>query len=425
MTATSPAPATPITPSRPTRGTPWWVWVLVTVFGVLAIGVVVVLAGTALTGVGNGPGPGVTHDPDNPRPNGSRALARIIDDHGGEVRIVRGLDELTDAPRPGSGTTVVVSSVDSLNEGTADQLLERVADADRVVLIAPQQVALELLHLPVDLDHTDASYSAVTARCQTEDIDPTDTITGGGTGYRTTESGAQECFTTDATSNVLIMPRTADRPEIVLASGEMFTNGNLTDHDDAGVAVRLVGGSGEVLWYVPFVTDQVRGEDEPSAIPRALGPLIVLAVFAVLALMLWRGRRFGALVTEPLPAVVKAIETTRARGRMYQKARADARAAAALRIHALTSLASYLGLPYDAGRATDLLADPDWELWIAPGDPPDPAVDAIITTVVSVTGRSPDRVRALLAGPLPATATDLMIFTSELTALEKEVRHTP
>ena len=156
-----------------------------------------------------------------------------------------------------------------------------------------------------------------------------------------------------------------------------------------------------------------------------IGPLIVLTVFAVLALMLWRGRRFGSLVTEPLPAVVKAVETTRARGRMYHRAGADARAAAALRIHTLGSLASYLGLPFDAARATDALSRPDWDTVVASTENSDPMVSAIVLAVVGATHRDLGEVRSLLSGPLPTTDTQLVHFTAELTNLEKEVRHTP
>ncbi|MBA5846950.1 DUF4350 domain-containing protein [Gordonia amicalis] len=422
MTTTARTPS--IAPAPPKRGTPRWIWVLVVVLVVAVTGAIALLGVSALTVFGAEPGPGVSYDPDNPRPQGARALAQIIDDHGGDLHQARGLDEFTDSPRPESSTTVVVSSVGALNPGTAQQFMDRVSDAHRVILIAPQDNALSLLRLPVRLEYGGAP-TAVLAGCTTTEIADDDTITGGALGYSTSAPGATSCFTTGTASNVLIVPATSTRPEIVVVSGDMLINENLALRDNAGVATRLFASAHDILWYVPLFTDEVASAQEESDIPEALGPLVVLAAFAVLVLMLWRGRRFGALVTEPLPAVVKAIETTQARGRMYHKARADARAAAALRIHTLTSLASYLGLPYDAGRATDELAAPEWETMVAPGETADSAVHAIITTVVSVTGRDLPQVRTLLAGPLPTTDTGLVVFTSELTALEKEVRHTP
>ncbi|WP_439033215.1 DUF4350 domain-containing protein [Gordonia terrae] len=393
---------------------------------VVVIAVVGLLGLTALTGVKGAPGPGVSYDPDNAQPTGARALARILDDHGADVRQVRGLDDFTDAPRPDSGTTVVVSSTSALNPGTTQQFRDRVRDAHRVILVAPDNTVLSALGLPVTSGFG-AGPAAVAAGCRTSEIAETDIVGYSPFGYvpTSTPPAVTACFTADTASNLVIVPGNADRPEVVIVSGDLVTNEQLADHDNAGVAVRVFASSNDILWYIPLFTDEVDTDDEESDIPEAVGPLILLAVFGVLVLMLWRGRRFGALVTEPLPAVVKAIETTRARGRMYHRAGADARAAAALRIHTLCSLASFLGLPFDATRATDALSQPDWESTVARTENTDPSVQAIVVAVAGASHRDPGEVHALLAGPLPADAAGLVHFTAALTALEKEVRLTP
>ncbi len=67
--------------------------------------------------------------------------------------------------------------------------------------------------------------------------------------------------------------------------------------------------------------------------------------------MLWRGRRLGPLATEPLPVVVKAIETTRSRGRLYRKSGDRAHAADALRSATRARAATRLRLgAVDASR---------------------------------------------------------------------------
>jgi hypothetical protein len=416
------APPTSPRPRPPGKNrTPRWIWVVIVLVVVVAMTVIGLLGITVLTGVNGAPGPGVSYDPDNPQPTGSRALVRIMDDHGADVRQARGLEEFTDAPRPDTDTTVVVSSTSSLNPGTTQQFRQRVDGAHRVILIAPDNAVLAALGLSVT-SVFGAGPATVVAGCRTPGIDPADVVTFSSFGFAADSPAATSCFTADAASNVVVVPAAADRPEYVIISGEMLTNEQLAAHDNAGVAVRLFASSGDILWYIPLFTDEIATEEE-SDIPAAVGPLILLAVFGVLALMLWRGRRFGALVTEPLPAVVKAIETTRARGRMYHRAGADSRAAAALRIHTLSSLASYLGLPFDAARATDTMSQPNWESTDAHTELVDPAVQAIVVTVVGATGRSLDQVRALLAGPLPTDAAGLVHFTAELTTLEKEVRH--
>ena len=64
--------------------------------------------------------------------------------------------------------------------------------------------------------------------------------------------------------------------------------------------------------------------------------LWIAGAIAMLALLLWRVRRLGPLVIEPLPVDGKAIETTRSRGRLYRKAGDRAHAAEALRRAART-----------------------------------------------------------------------------------------
>ena len=73
---------------------------------------------------------------------------------------------------------------------------------------------------------------------------------------------------------------------------------------------------------------------------------IQLGVVVVL-LALWRMRRLGPLVTEPLPVVVRACETVEGHGRLYRSRRARDRAAAALREAALGRIVTRLGLPRD------------------------------------------------------------------------------
>ena len=81
------------------------------------------------------------------------------------------------------------------------------------------------------------------------------------------------------------------------------------------------------------------------------GPVyLVIAELAVaLALAaLWRMRRFGPLVFEPLPVVVRACETVEGHGRLYRSRRARDRAAAALRAAAVARITSRPGLPQPA-----------------------------------------------------------------------------
>jgi hypothetical protein len=86
-----------------------------------------------------------------------------------------------------------------------------------------------------------------------------------------------------------------------------------------------------------------------------VSPVIVLLLVAGLAAGIWRGRRFGPLVTERLPVTVRASETTEGRARLYAHSRDAVHAADQLRIGALQRLARLLGL--GAGASAQEIAD--------------------------------------------------------------------
>ena len=156
------------------------------------------------------------------------------------------------------------------------------------------------------------------------------------------------CFTHDGASVYLSLARRGVTPPMVLlGSTSMPANDQITDASNAAVMLRALGHSGRVVWYVPSREDVPAGGDAGlgSLVPPWLGPVLALGGFAFLGLVLWRGRRFGRLVPEPLPVVVRAVETTESRGRLYRRARDASRAGATLQGATRTRLADYLGLP--------------------------------------------------------------------------------
>ncbi|WP_245555548.1 DUF4350 domain-containing protein [Gordonia soli] len=383
--------------------------------------VIVALIGIALTiAAGQTQKESAYLDPSNPDGNGAQALASVIDDKGVGVDVVRDQDALFDAPRPGADTTVVVTSASELSSMTADRFWARVSGARRVVVVGAYSNTLSTMDIPVTSGSSTSVNDEIRADCRIGGVEPDDIISRDSTGYATTAPGAISCFDLDGSADLVVLPAAAGRPEVVVLSSLLVRNDEITRFDNAGVAIRTLAGSSRLLWYVPDHRDtppSVVAEEEPSDIPAALGPLTLLGFFGLLALMFWRGRRFGPLVTEPLPAVVKAIETTQARGRLYHRARADGRAAEQLRAHTVARLGATLGLPVDTRSALG----PDRPQPI----PVSPSVFAIADAAAAASGRDPRLVHRLLTGPLPATEDDLVAFVTDLTALEKEVRLTP
>ena len=133
--------------------------------------------------------------------------------------------------------------------------------------------------------------------------------------------------------------------------------------------------------------------------------MLALGGVAFLGLVLWRGRRFGRLVPEPLPVVVRAVETTESRGRLYRRARDASRAGATLQQATRVRLADYLGLPRPGPSISSRGAD-----------------QALVSAVSAATGRPVGEVGALLLGPPPTQDDHLLGLAAELAALEKEVR---
>ena len=97
---------------------------------------------------------------------------------------------------------------------------------------------------------------------------------------------------------------------------------------------------------MPSIDDLV-GDDGVSLqtlLPRWVRPGLALLAIVMVTVILWRARRLGALATEPLPVVVRAVETTRSLGRLYRRSGDRDHAAESLRRAARARLAERLRL---------------------------------------------------------------------------------
>ena len=110
---------------------------------------------------------------------------------------------------------------------------------------------------------------------------------------------------------------------------------------------------------------------------------------------------WAPLAAEPLPVVVRAIETTRSRGRLYRRAGDRAHAARALR------------------RATRARVTDRLRLGVGASE------EDVLRACARLLDRNETELTALLgtSAPAPASDTDLIILATELAALDREVRH--
>jgi hypothetical protein len=381
---------------RLSRKRPLWVTSLV------IIGVLVAMA-MALTLLDRG-GRGNTDDldPANSRSAGAKALARVLGDHGVKVTVVRSqrdlLEETVDAT-----STVVITHPLRLSARTARIALTHAASAASVVLLDPDPEVIRGMGLPVGSHLTDLSSPA--AACTGTGLGQDFRLAGAGRAYTTASgAGATTCFPDklDGGGAMVSLPGTAGRPPVVLLGDDtLISNDTILDSDNAAIALSLLGQSGHLIWYVPSLADITASEGTSRSIaPVWFQPGVALAASAIVFLSLWRGRRLGRLVTEPLPVIVRAAETTESRGRMYRKSRDRTRALTVLRLATRKRLTAYLGL---SSRSS---------------------VSAVAAAAAAVSGRHYQDVLDLLTPSAVHDDSSLLELANTLAELEKEVRRT-
>ena len=133
----------------------------------------------------------------------------------------------------------------------------------------------------------------------------------------------------------------------------------------------------------------------PSLLPPWWPIALAQAAVAFLVAAVWRGRRLGPIMTEPLPVTVARAETVEGHGRLYHRLNAYDRAAEALRA------GSRPAQPGVRSRRRPVGAER------GPRRPD---------------GSGPGRVRRMLVDAHPATDDDLVNLARDLDRLEQEAR---
>ena len=381
---------------------PRWVGPMVVV-GIL---LVVTLALTLLKPGGKGNTDDL--DPANHGYSGAQGLAHVLRDHGVSVTVVRSQRELLNQRIDGS-TTLVITRTDRLSGRTARAALSHASSAASVVLLDPDREVTNGMGLPVESHRTDLADTS--ADCPDALVGQDFRLAQASRAYMPAANGsaATICFPdpgedSGATNGgaMLSLPAEAGRPPVtLLGDNNLITNGAILDADNPAIALHLFGQSDHLIWYVPSLTDVSAADGTTRSIAPGWFQLgLILASSAVLFLCLWRGRRLGRLVTEPLPVVVRALETTESRGRMYRKARDRNRATAVLQLATRRRLAAYLGLPGSAG------------------------VSSVAAAAAAVSGRHYQDLLDLLSSSATHDDSSLLERANTLAALEKEVRRT-
>ena len=335
--------------------------------------VVGALAVVALTGQTQRP-----LDPSSPSKRGSKALAVVLVQHG--ARITR-TDSLATAQH--AGATVVVASPDSYD---GEQLADLRARADRLVLVAPSAVTLSGASIAGSAPHSVAGPEPPGcdwpgAAAGTVDL-PDGTIRYSG--------GMQSCY-----GGAVVF----EDGLVVLGSADLLMNRHVGDQGVAALDVNAITDNGaalDITWLLPGT--EATGTAAPTywqLFPGGARRAFVWLLGLGVLLVLWQARRFGPVVSEPLPVVVRSAEVVEGHGRLYRRAGARDRAADALRSATTARLVARLGLPR---RAT---------------------LPEVVAAVTPATGREPAAVAQALGGPPPADDAGLLRLTADLDALEE------
>ena len=209
-------------------------------------------------------------DPDNAGPDGTRAVARVLDDEGVDVDVARDADEL-EAIAVGSDTSVVVVLPSNLGQATVDRLLEHTSGAAHVIVLGADIGAAEAFgatEAPSNVEMGDGRAAGCVDPLfdgLTVEVDTAVVYEGG------------DCFPGDLGALVL-------RPRdglLLFGADQAFTNDQVLRADNAAVALRLLGQDRRLVWYVPSLADLSAGEGVTltSLLPRWIFP------------GLWAGRR--------------------------------------------------------------------------------------------------------------------------------------
>jgi hypothetical protein len=285
-------------------------------------------------------------DPASPKPDGAKGLVDVLTELGAEVEVSRA------QPAAGADADTALLLSDELTEEGRQALVDWVrAGGTLVVADSGSPVT--------DVDVAGRSDLGVLSpplerRCEVPALRQVQRVQSPGGFLFEVPPGATGCFTSaDGDAWLLVQP--LGQGNVVRTGGTgAFVNGNLGKEDNGLLLVSLLaprpgmrvvvhnqappgfgpagGGDGEGGSVFDLLATGVR---------TALWQLVVAFVF----LALWRGRRLGKPVLEPVPVEIPGSELVLAVGNLLQRARLRNQAASALAGDLRRSLAERLGLP--------------------------------------------------------------------------------
>ncbi len=350
----------------------------------------------------------------NPAPGGAQGAATVLQQQGVDVTATDSLAATQEALHGNGPSTVLYYDPNNfLSPEQITRLAQIVQETGgRLVAVAPGPLGAQALSPELASTGTAAATTSVAHGCTNPDAEAAGTVDGGapalGTGATAVTTplllfkGARTCFIPEGSTpdGGGFLAGNSAGDIFALGNPGVVINQNLANRGNAALTFRLLGSRPQLLWYTATIKDIPVAEQTPSLAaltPQWIFPAALWLLLVAVLGMVWRGRRNGPLVSEPLPVIVKSAETLVGRARLYQDARALDTAAGTLRHATLTRLARTLRLGISAEPA------------------------AVVQAVAEATGRRKPDVHTLLCGPAPTSEKHMLSMAVELTALEEEV----
>ncbi len=360
-------------------------------------------------------------------PDGASRLSALLAERG--VPVDRQTTALGTVRAAMSGNATVFVPAPGLTNENLARLIATLPVPNRVVLVEPGR--RDQLDLPVLNLGTRWSSRAAAPRC----AEPIATAAGAAGVFRSRYAPLDRGAPTDGPADApqrytcysggLVGTRWGHVELVVVGATDLFRYGRIDEHGNARLAVDLLAAHGRVIWldrhdkekvtYSEITTKRlgIRVPRDPgggggppppappsplwTAVPPTFWPILVQLLLVAVVFALWRARRLGPPVPEPLPVTVPAAETVTGRGRLYERADARGPALDALQTAARHRIQRLLDLPPEAAEAD------------------------VAAAVAARTGRSPGDVRTVLYGFEPADDDHLLAAVATLDALVTEV----
>lgn len=365
-----------------------WRSLIVIIISVLVVGVLSML----IRPTGNT----IPLHPQNSEETGAMALTQILKERGVQVQTTGSVSSAVS--QADANTTVFVYDAYFVDTSRYSDI---VAAGANLVVVEPSVQTLRSLDLDLAIGNQEFSQNPselVTAQCDDPDAQAANAIPVGSRGFvASADSDAIVCFAPETTGP---FATSADGKVRLFSEPNALMNENLATAGNAALAIRALGEKENVVWLIPSRSQGEVGAEAPSMmdfLPPWFGTIMALAVAIVVFLAFWRGRRMGRLVTEPLPVVVRAAESTIGLGRMYRRSSEIGHAAQALRAGTALRCAQRLGVAPTA-----------------PGT-------AIASAVAHAINRPYEEIADLFLGSPPTNEAGLIALAQMLDRLESEV----